>query len=191
MALNIAKHFGLDAVQQERIYLGALLHDVGKIAIPVEILEYPGRLSPEQMVIMRTHVTETENLITGIIPDEICQIAVRHHEKLDGSGYPHGLTGDSLDFSQRIVAVADIVSALGSRRSYKDPFPKEKTISILREMEQRQLDPVICDYVCSNYDRIMIDTDTYRAAVIARYQAMIDEFAALKNRFDPTNDHIF
>lgn len=191
IALHIAKHFGLDAIHQERIYLGALLHDVGKIAIPVEILEYPGRLSPAQMEIMRTHVTETENLITGIIPEEICQIAERHHEKLDGSGYPHGLTGEVLDFSQRIVAVADIVSALGSRRSYKDPFPKEKTIAILREMQQKQLDPAICDYVCNNYDWIMIDTDTHRAAVIQRYQAMIEEFAVLKNRFDPTNDHLF
>lgn len=96
LALNIAGHFGLDRRTQEQIYLGALLHDVGKIAIPSSILEYPGRLSDEQMAIMRTHVDETEAIIGAIVPDAICRIAVRHHEKLDGSGYPLGLRAEEL-----------------------------------------------------------------------------------------------
>jgi len=93
IAMNIARHFGLDKAQLENVYLGALLHDVGKIAIPHEILECPGKLTREQMDIMKTHVKETERIIKGVVPDEICQIAIRHHEKLDGSGYPYGLYG--------------------------------------------------------------------------------------------------
>ncbi|MDD3412278.1 MAG: HD domain-containing protein, partial [Eubacteriales bacterium] len=70
LALNIARHFGLQGEMLEKIYLGALLHDVGKIAIPTEILEYPGRLTSEQMDIMRTHVAETKLLIEGIVPED-------------------------------------------------------------------------------------------------------------------------
>lgn len=182
-ALNIARHFGLSEYEQENIYLGSLLHDVGKIAIPVEILESPTRLTAEEMAIMRTHVVETEHMIRGIVPDEICEIAIRHHEKLDGSGYPCGLLKEDLTFSQRIVAVSDIVSALSGERSYKNPFPKEKIILILQQMMRVQLDPRICDYVCSHYDNIMDDTLSSRTAVISRYQLLIAEFSQLKKQF--------
>lgn len=183
IALNIACKFGLDTAAEEKIYLGALLHDVGKIAIPIEILEFPGKLTAEQMVVMRTHVDETEHLITGVIPDEICKIAVRHHEKLDGSGYPRGLTGDVLTLPERIVAVADIVSALGSRRSYKEPFPKERVLAILNQMKAAQLDPDICDYVCEEYEEIMGATDVKRDEIIQKYRSIMAEFQELKQRF--------
>lgn len=179
LALNIARHFGLSEEELEKIYLGSLLHDVGKIAIPESILEFPGRLTDEQMTVMRTHVNETKELIEGIVPEDICLIATRHHEKLDGSGYPLGLTGEKLSFPQRIVAVADIVSALSSRRSYKEPFPKERTVSILESMSKAQLDPVICSYVNDKYDEIMKLTDPPRAKVIAQYQDIISEAEAL------------
>ncbi len=184
IALNIAHHFGLETQDCEKIYLGALLHDVGKIAIPLEILESPGRLTPEQMAVMRTHVIETEQLIEAIVPEDICQIAVRHHEKLDGSGYPRGLTGADLNLNQRIVAVADIVSALGSRRSYKEAFPKEKTLSILQEMRIAQLDGQVCDYVSCCYNNIMQETDPQRSNVIKNYKAILVEFEMLKKKLD-------
>lgn len=180
ISLNIAKHFNLSKAEKEKIYLGALLHDVGKIAIPLEILEFPGKLTPEQMAVMRTHVSETESMIEGIVDDEICQIAARHHEKLDGSGYPHGRTAEELTFPQRIVAVADIISALASRRSYKEPFPQEKTIQILMDMQQKQLDGEICRYVAANYEGIMADTDTQRDPVIHQYQQIYQEFLQLQ-----------
>lgn len=183
IALDIANYFGQDEQTKEKIYLGALLHDVGKMAIPIEILEYPGRLSDEQMVIMRTHVAETEKLIHGVVSDEICNIAVRHHEKLDGSGYPHRIKGEELSFPERIVAVSDIVSALGSRRSYKEPFPRDKTIDILNSMKGIKLDERICNYVSDNYDRIMRDTDCERDEIIRRYQAMSNEYIEIKARF--------
>ncbi len=185
IALDLAKQFRLNEHAQDMIYLGALLHDVGKVAIPVDILEHPGRLSPEEMQVMRTHVAETEQIIHGIVPEEICQIAIRHHEKLDGSGYPHGLRGDALSMEQRIVAVADIVSALVSKRSYKEPFPKEKTIAILRDMQGAQLDGTLCAYVCDHYDDIMQETDSSRNGIIQKYQAMLDEYARLKTETVP------
>lgn len=184
LALNIARRFGLDEGELEKIYLGALLHDVGKIAIPASILEHPGKLSGEQMAVMRTHVEETRALIQGIVPEDICEIAVRHHEKLDGSGYPRGLTGEELTMPQRIVAVADIVSALSSRRSYKEPFPKEKTLTILAQMSAAQLDPQICAYVSENYDAIMNSTEEGRRRVIGQYQGIMQEFQEISSRLD-------
>lgn len=154
-----------------------MLHDVGKIAIPASILESPGRLSDTQMAVMRTHVRETEKLIKGIVPDDICEIAIRHHEKLDGSGYPHGLKAECLNREQRIVAVADIVSALASRRSYKDPFPKEESIRILRQMSVAQLDLQMCSYVCDHYDDIIVRTDQPRQYVIEQYKNIMREYA--------------
>lgn len=176
IALDIAASFGLDEAAINKIYLGALLHDVGKIAVPVEILEYPGRLDARQMDIMRTHVIKTDEIINGVVPQEIRNIAIRHHEKLDGSGYPYGLTADELDLPQRIVAVADIVSALMSKRSYKEPFNKDKTIEILRGMSGRQLDGAICDYLCDNFDSVTLRTDNSRNAVIQKYRSMLDEY---------------
>lgn len=182
LALNIAHHFELEEDMYLKIYIGALLHDVGKIAIPISILEYPSRLSAEQMAIMRTHVAETKKIIDKIVPEDICALALGHHEKLDGSGYPLGLKGKEITFPQRIIAVADIASALSSRRSYKDPFPKEKTISILREMKKEKLDPKICDYICDNYDSILSSTEKAREAVINQYQAIQKEYKELMER---------
>ena len=188
VALNIARNFGLDDTELEKIYLGALLHDVGKVAIPREILEFPGKLSDEQMSVMRTHVSETEQLIRSIVPDDICEIAVRHHEKLDGSGYPHGLLGGDITFPQRIVAVADIVSALSSQRSYKDPFPRDKTVSILNEMKTVKLDTEICEYVCRNYDEIMDTTGNERASIIERYGNIKSDFIRITNKVDEAGE---
>lgn len=182
IAVNIARNFHISEDELENIYLGALLHDIGKIAIPLSILESPGRLNDEDMFIMRTHVEETGYLIKGIVPDEIYQLAMRHHEKLDGSGYPEGLCAHDLTFPQRIVAVADIVSALSSRRSYKDPFPKEKTLSIIEQMGKTQLDPDICQYICTSYDQIMEDTDNSRIQVIDMYQHIVSEYERMMSQ---------
>lgn len=183
IAVNIARHFGISGEKLEKIYLGALLHDVGKVAIPEKILEYPGKLTDKQMAVMRTHVQETEYLIKGIVSDDICRIAIRHHEKLDGSGYPYGLTAQDLTFPERIVAVADIVSALSGRRSYKEPFPREKTLAILGQMANTQLDPQICNYVSGKYDAIMRDTEPERLKIIWQYQSIMEEFERLKVKF--------
>lgn len=191
IALDIATHFGLSEEQQEKIYIGALLHDIGKIAVPVSILEFPGKLNDEQMKIMRTHVVESRKLIEGIIPDEICRIATRHHEKFDGSGYPDGLTAKDLTFPERIVAVADIVSALSSRRSYKEPFPKEKVIAILDEMSGVKLDERICAYVCENYSTIMSASEPARKDIIAKYKIIVYNYKVACEELSITPGKLF
>ena len=95
-----------------------MFHDLGKIGIPLEILENPGRLTLEDMAVMKTHVEKTAVILNGWVSEEIRDLALRHHEKLNGTGYPDGLSASQLTLPQRILAVADIFSALTGERSY-------------------------------------------------------------------------
>lgn len=177
---ELAVLMDLDENQVTQIYYGALLHDLGKIGIPVEILEYPGKLSPQAMKIMKTHVNITEEIMNGEIEHVVAKIALRHHEKLDGSGYPRGLKSDDLTLSERIVAIADIVSALYGRRSYKEAFGKEKIVGILSEMKENGL---LCyqtvDIMIKHFDEIMENVRNTCEPVLEVYDHMNIEYTEL------------
>lgn len=181
ISVSIAKLAGLSPREVRSIGYGAFLHDLGKIAIPVEILESPGRLSPSEMRVMKTHVEITEKIIRGVVSDEVCEIAVRHHEKLDGSGYPRGLSGGDLTYPQRILAVADIISALSGRRSYKESLPKEEVVGILRDMEAYgKLSSRACEVVYSHYDEIMGSADRILKPVKELYETLSREYQEIR-----------
>ena len=174
----------LDTHSRNEVILGALLHDLGKIAIPVEILEFPGKLSPQAMTVMRTHVALTEAIFADAIPEPIQRIAIRHHEKLDGSGYPRGLAAEELTTAERIVSIADIVSALSGTRSYKEAFSKEKTLAIITtQKEKGQLDPLLVDSLIAHYDKIMAVTMERCQPIIDIYQRLHIEYAHLIDHF--------
>lgn len=159
------------------VVCGAMLHDLGKIGIPVEILEYPGKLSPQAMTVMKTHVDLTEHILGGNVSEKVRDIALRHHEKLNGTGYPRGLDGAALNIQQRIVAVADIISALTGTRSYKDAFPKEKTVSILDDMARKGLvDARIVSMFVRNFDIIM-------ESVRERSGPLLDTYYEMQNQY--------
>ena len=107
ISVEIARLLNYSAEDKQRIYYGALLHDVGKIAIPLEILEYPGKLSPQAMKIMKTHVQISEDILRGAVADDVCEIAIRHHEKLDGLGYHRGLSAGELTTPSHRAKVKD------------------------------------------------------------------------------------
>lgn len=96
VAQVIGHYIGLSNQQLEKLYFGSLLHDIGKVATPIEILEKPGRLTHEEMEIMKMHVRITEEILDTYVDSEVYNIATRHHEKMDGSGYPIGLTRKDL-----------------------------------------------------------------------------------------------
>uniref|UniRef100_UPI0037534BDC HD-GYP domain-containing protein n=1 Tax=Robinsoniella sp. TaxID=2496533 RepID=UPI0037534BDC len=177
---ELARLMGMQEIEITQIYYGALLHDLGKIGIPVEILEYPGKLSPQAMKIMKTHVDITEEIMNGEMEPVIANIALRHHEKIDGSGYPRGLKGEVLTPSERIVAIADIVSALNGRRSYKDAFGKEKIVGILTEMKE---DGLLCektvDVMIRHFDEIMVNVRNTCEPVLNVYDHINIEFTEL------------
>lgn len=183
ISLEIAKVLKLSRQDMYDIYYGALLHDLGKIAIPVNILENIGKLSHNDMIIMKSHVSITEDIISNYINSEICNIAVRHHERPDGSGYPRGLSGDELTLNQRIVAVGDIVSALSGKRSYKNPFSKETIIEILTHMSnENKICSEVTNIYISNYDEIMCNTNKSSDLMLNIYRGIRIEYDYLINK---------
>lgn len=121
---------------------GGLLHDVGKMMIPHEILNKPGKLDEREFEIMKSHVPETVHYLEklGHIPKGVMIIAEQHHEKIDGTGYPHGLKGKELNELARMAAIVDVFSALTDRRIYKEPLPAAKAMKIMTEEMTGHLD---------------------------------------------------
>jgi response regulator RpfG family c-di-GMP phosphodiesterase len=151
--------------QQEIILNAAPLHDVGKIGIPDSILLKPDKLSKEEWNIMRTHPTigyeilkntESPYLKAGAV------IAKTHHEKYNGSGYPEGLKGEEIHLFGRIVAIADVFDALTVKRPYKDPWPFDKAIDLVKEESGKQFDPVIVDLFLKNLSRVKKISNIFR-----------------------------
>lgn len=154
-SISIAKQMGLGKQQLDEIYTGAYIHDLGKIAIPLEILEKPGKLTFDEMEVMKTHILLTGNIIRGHVSDNVYKIAIRHHEKVNGEGYPYGIKEDELTLAEKIVAVADIYSALSGKRSYKEKFEKDKIISIMEQMaERKQIDKEVVNVLVENFEEI-------------------------------------
>ena len=177
---STARLMEMNEKQIRHIYYGALLHDLGKIGIPVEILEFPGKLSPQAMKIMRTHVNITEEILAGTITPDITKIAIRHHEKLDGSGYPRGMRGDEMSMEEQVVAVADIVSALLGTRSYKEAYSKEKTLSILEEQASNgKINSQIVSIIRENFDDILAEVKDKCTPILRTYYGLQKEYEVL------------
>lgn len=148
----------------ENVYKSAPLHDIGKIRITDEILNKPGKLTPEEFDIMKLHAPYGGDIIGKLLESltqasylEVARdIALYHHEKWDGSGYPYGLKGEEIPLSARIMAVADVFDALVSDRVYKKAFPFEKAMSIIKEESGTHFDPDIVK-------AFMLDPDDVRA----------------------------
>jgi putative nucleotidyltransferase with HDIG domain len=115
---------------------GGLLHDIGKVAIPLSVLNKPGRLEPGEKAVMRTHVRRTMDMLLerSDVPRAVTIIAGQHHERPDGTGYPLGLSGSSINELARMAALADIFVALTDRRVYKPSMAPEEALTIMADM---------------------------------------------------------
>jgi len=154
----IAEQLGLPGRLCRDIYLAAPLHDVGKVAIPDNILLKPGRLTDDEMAVIRTHATIGERILADSGCELIqlgAQIAAGHHERWDGAGYPNGLKADEIPVAARVVAVADVFDALTTRRPYKEPMPIELARSYLVENKGRQFDPACVEAFLSRWDEVV------------------------------------
>jgi putative nucleotidyltransferase with HDIG domain len=120
LAVAIAAEMGMTAEQQDSLRLAALIHDIGKISIPAEILTKPGRLSALEFSLIKQHSQSGYDIIRTIeFQQPIAQLVLQHHERLDGSGYPRQLAGEDILPAARILAVADVVDAMSSHRPYR------------------------------------------------------------------------
>jgi HD-GYP domain-containing protein (c-di-GMP phosphodiesterase class II) len=144
IAARIAECMGLKGSDMQALIAGSFLHDVGKIGIPDAILLKPGKLDDAEMITMRTHVEQGEQIVTGMgWLDGANAVVAAHHEKWDGSGYPRKLVGEVTPLAARIFAVADVFDALCSKRPYKEPMGFEAAMAILERDTGSHFDPSV------------------------------------------------
>ncbi|MDW5299400.1 MAG: HD-GYP domain-containing protein [Sedimentibacter sp.] len=126
LSISTGISLGLNEQMLHDLGIAGLLHDIGKMFIPVEILNKPGKLTDEEMEIMKTHPTKAVNQLKNLVPYNVLAGIQSHHEKLDGTGYPYGLTGNNIHYYAKVLAVCDVYDALTSDRSYRmASFPSE------------------------------------------------------------------
>ncbi|MFM2065749.1 MAG: hypothetical protein RLZZ584_658 [Pseudomonadota bacterium] len=151
----------LDARRIDQLAKSAPLHDIGKVGIPDHILLKPGKLTPDEWDVMKTHAQLGADAIEHAERDALRpvaflnfakQIARHHHERWDGRGYPDGLAGNDIPLAARLMALADVFDALISRRVYKEPFPPDEARRMIVEQRGQHFDPDVCDAFDAAYD---------------------------------------
>lgn len=152
---EIAARYGYDEKRQEKIFMMGLLHDVGKIGVPDEVINKPGRLTDEEFACIKKHPGIGGKILGNIkeMP-ELAAGAKWHHERYDGKGYPQGLAGDDIPEEARIIAVADAYDAMTSNRSYRGALPQDKVRDEIEKGKGSQFDPRFADIMLG-----MIDDD--------------------------------
>lgn len=154
----VAEALGLRENEVENILYAAPMHDVGKIGIPDSILLNPGKLTDVEFDTMKTHTSIGAKILANSKAEILRlaqQIAISHHEKWNGKGYPQGLSGDKIPMVGRIVGIADVFDALTSRRPYKDPYPVEVALDIIRKERGEHFEPNVVDVFLKNIDSIL------------------------------------
>lgn len=157
LCVEMAHELGLDAEVCERIELGAFLHDLGKVGVNDSVLKKPGKLNEDELQHMRAHpeigirMLEASPYFVDILP-----IIRHHHERWDGSGYPHGLAVEQIPLGSRIIAICDTFDTIVSERPYKKPLPIEHAIETIQSMKGRLFDPTLVD--------LFITREVYRRA---------------------------
>jgi PAS domain S-box-containing protein len=146
LAALIARGLGWPAADIETLELAAEVHDVGKIAVPAEILARPGRLQPTEWAIIQTHPQVGHDILAAVEFDTpVADIVLQHHERLDGTGYPHGLNGEQILPAARILAVADVVEAMASHRPYRPALGVERALEEIRDGAGRRFERDVVD----------------------------------------------
>ncbi len=160
-----ARLLGFPEEKTELLKRASPLHDIGKIGIPDAILHKPGKLDANEWEIMKTHAQIGYDMLSGSdieLFQVASQIALNHHEKWDGSGYPQGLMGHTIPLEGRITALVDMFDALGSDRCYKRAWPLDKILILIQEEKGRHFDPELVELMLANLDDFLAIRDTYR-----------------------------
>ncbi|ATX81134.1 PAS domain S-box-containing protein/HDIG domain-containing protein [Mariprofundus ferrinatatus] len=146
LAVAIAQNLGLDEHTIEGIHFGGMIHDIGKISVPAEILSKPSRLTNAEYEIIKSHPSIGYDILKDIeFPWPVADIVNQHHERQDGSGYPQGLSGDEIALEAKIVSVADVVDAITSHRPYRPSLGLDEALEEIRKNRGTLYDPVVVD----------------------------------------------
>lgn len=144
IAVRVGQHMGLSEYRLETLRLAALVHDIGKLDIPLKILNKPGRLSDTEFSLMKTHVQSGYDVLKHVdFPRPITEIMYCHHEYLDGTGYPRGLTADQIPLESRILTVADIVESMSEDRPYRRSLGLDNALNEIKRLSTTRLDPYV------------------------------------------------
>jgi HD-GYP domain-containing protein (c-di-GMP phosphodiesterase class II) len=135
LAVQIGEELSMAPVCLRNLAMGGLIHDIGKLSVSDEILQKPGPLDDDEFAVIRCHPEWGFDLVRqlGVFPAAVGRLVLDHHERLDGSGYPRGLTAKQLDLETRVMAVCDVFDALRSNRVYRDAWSQERALNLLRE----------------------------------------------------------
>ena len=154
LAIRIGRELDLGGERLEALNMAALVHDIGKVDVPLAVLNKPGRLTDEEFALIRGHAQTSYDILNRIsfsLP--IPEIAYAHHEYLDGSGYPRALKGDQIMLESRILTVADIVESMAQDRPYRASLGIDAAINEIKRLRGTRLDPKVVDAclrVCAN-----------------------------------------
>ncbi|MGZ4430305.1 MAG: HD-GYP domain-containing protein, partial [Gaiellales bacterium] len=142
LAVQVGEAMGLSRSAVRRLAVAGLVHDIGKLQVPESILNKPGRLTGEEFAVIRTHPGQGAELLLrlGGFGDEV-PIVLAHHERFTGGGYPQGISGDEIPLEARILTACDVFDALTSSRSYREPWPVERAVELLRDESGTTFDP--------------------------------------------------
>jgi putative nucleotidyltransferase with HDIG domain len=151
-AVEVGKELGLDVSELEALRAAALLHDIGKLAVPEHIISKPGKLTPEEFDKMKLHTVVGAEIVEQIrFPYPVAPIVRSHHEKWDGTGYPDGLGGEQIPIGARIISAVDCLDALCSDRQYRRALPLEEAIKIVEQESGKAFDPRVVDVLARRY----------------------------------------
>jgi HD-GYP domain-containing protein (c-di-GMP phosphodiesterase class II) len=156
LTLEVVDELGLSASERRDAEFAALLHDVGKVRVPNEIINKPGKLTDEEFEIVKRHTIEGEQMLlrVGGLLGEVGRIVRSCHERWDGAGYPDGIAGEEIPLIARIVCCCDAFNAMTTDRSYRKALPLHEAIAELRRTSGTQFDPKVVDALIATVERV-------------------------------------
>jgi diguanylate cyclase (GGDEF)-like protein/putative nucleotidyltransferase with HDIG domain len=166
-AMELAKDLGLSFEEQEALRAAALLHDIGKLAVPEHIISKPGRLTPEEFEKMKIHpIVGAEILERVKFPYPVVPIVRAHHEKWDGSGYPYGLSGEQIPIGARILSAVDCLDAIATERQYRRALPLDDAMQVVKSESGKAFDPRVVQLLFARYAELEKMARQYRLELV-------------------------
>lgn len=182
---ELAIRLYLDEKETEKLYYGALIHDIGMLAIPKDIVVAKRALTNEENGIMRTHVEISEKILKNRLDQDVLDIVTAHHERLDGSGYPRGLKDVSMNLSQKILQVADTVTGLVHERIYCQVSEKEDVIALLQdEADKRHFSSEVVDTMVLFYDDIMEKVQIESGQILLLHKKLERQYEQVSEKYN-------